>query len=54
MNTGDQAYKWIRWAARCKGSLAVAFRLGENATSPDVLFFGNPFTGETGAWSEVS
>jgi hypothetical protein len=27
---------------------------GENATSPDVLFFGNPATGEAGPWSEVS
>jgi hypothetical protein len=26
---------------------------GENATSPDVLFFGNPATGAAGAWSEV-
>jgi len=26
---------------------------GENATSPDVLFFGNPATGEAGSWSEV-
>ena len=26
---------------------------GENATSPDVLFFGNPARGEAGAWSEV-
>jgi len=26
---------------------------GENATSPDVLFFGNPATGEAGPWSEV-
>ena len=26
---------------------------GENATSPDVLFFGNPATGEAGSWSEI-
>jgi hypothetical protein len=26
---------------------------GENATSPDVLFFGNPARGEAGPWSEV-
>jgi hypothetical protein len=26
---------------------------GENATTPDVLFFGNLATGEAGAWSEV-
>ncbi len=26
---------------------------GENATSPDVLFFGNPAQGEAGLWSEV-
>ncbi len=26
---------------------------GENATSPDVLFFGNPATGPAGGWSEI-
>jgi hypothetical protein len=26
---------------------------GENATSPDVLFFGNPATAPAGAWSQV-
>ena len=26
---------------------------GENATSPDVLFFGNPSTGQAGPWSHV-
>jgi hypothetical protein len=26
---------------------------GENATSPDVLFFGNPATAPAGSWSEV-
>lgn len=30
------------------------YLLGENATSPDVLIFGNPATGPAGAWSRVS
>jgi hypothetical protein len=42
----------VGWWPRSDCDLNWRLR-GENATSPDVLFFGNPATAPGGAWSQV-